>query len=284
MVWAGTIAALILLFVVYQYFVQNAFVTEHVNVTYSSETPGLDSVPKKILLISDLHGRRFGEKNERLIKEIRSIAPEIVLIPGDLFVGRSHNVSAAVEFVKELCALGIPVYYSLGNHESGFKECHPAEYESYLETIQAPSLHVLDNRGIFADEKLFIAGLTIPNACYRKDGRSVAVTAEDIAKIEPSIPEDAFTILLAHTPYYFTTYAMSGAKLVVSGHVHGGIVRLPLLGGVISPQMEWFPKYDSGIYRENDCVMAVTRGLGAHTIPIRVGNRPQLMVLHIDSV
>ena len=89
--------------------------------------------------------------------------------------------------------------------------------------------------------------------------------------------------MLTLRPYYFDTYAEYGADLVLSGHIHGGIVRFPLLGGLISPQMELFPKYDAGIYEKNGTTMIVTRGLGTHFPPIRIANRPELIVLHFSE-
>ena len=88
---------------------------------------------------------------------------------------------------------------------------------------------------------------------------------------------DSFHILLAHNPDYFPRYAEWGADLVLSGHVHGGIMKLPLLGGVISPSLRLFPKYDGGLFEERNSRMILGRGLGSHTIPIRVFNPGELI-------
>ena len=83
-------------------------------------------------------------------------------------------------------------------------------------------------------------------------------------------------LLIAHNPDYFPEYVKWGANLVLSGHVHGGIMRLPVFGGVISPSYRLFPKYDGGIFRENGAVMLLGRGMGSHTLPFRFFNPAQL--------
>ena len=93
--------------------------------------------------------------------------------------------------------------------------------------------------------------------------------------------EESYQILLAHNPEYFETYADWGADLTLSGHVHGGIMRLPVLGGVISPKLVLFPKYDGGHFIRKDAHMVLSRGLGMHTIPIRIFNPAELVLIHL---
>lgn len=92
-----------------------------------------------------------------------------------------------------------------------------------------------------------------------------------------------FHILIAHNPDYFEEYAKWGADLTVSGHVHGGMLILPKLGGLLSPMIKIFPKYYKGIYQKNEQFMLVSSGLGNHTIKIRLNNRPDIAVLHLSS-
>ena len=97
---------------------------------------------------------------------------------------------------------------------------------------------------------------------------------------KPSAGE--YNILIAHNPDYFPAYAEWGADLVLSGHVHGGIMRLPLLGGVLSPALRLFPKYDGGLFQEGGSTMILGRGLGSHTIPIRIFNPGELIVVTLE--
>ena len=97
------------------------------------------------------------------------------------------------------------------------------------------------------------------------------------------VDKSRYNILLAHNPDYLKQYAKWGADLVISGHVHGGIMRLPFLGGIIAPSFKIFPKYSGGLYEEGESKMILSTGLGSHTIPVRVFNPAQLVVLEIDS-
>ena len=103
----------------------------------------------------------------------------------------------------------------------------------------------------------------------------------EVEKLLGSVKEDKFSILLAHNPEYFKSYAKWGADLTVSGHIHGGIMRLPLIGGVISPSLRLFPKYDSGEFEENGKKMILSRGMGLHHIKLRFFNRPEISVIKI---
>ena len=93
-----------------------------------------------------------------------------------------------------------------------------------------------------------------------------------------------FNILIAHNPDYFSTYADWGADLVVSGHIHGGLMKLPVLGGVISPALRLFPEYDGGEYKKGKSTMILSRGLGTHTLPIRIFNPGELVVIRCCKV
>ena len=98
------------------------------------------------------------------------------------------------------------------------------------------------------------------------------------------IPDpEAFHILLAHNPVYFDTYAAWGADLTLSGHLHGGIIRIPGIGGLITPQAQLFPKYDRGLISVNGKYMVVSAGLGEHTVPIRIFNPPQLILITVEG-
>ena len=94
--------------------------------------------------------------------------------------------------------------------------------------------------------------------------------------------EDRYTVLLAHNPDYFKKYSKWGADLTLSGHLHGGLVRFPLLGGMASPGVRFFPKYSGGVYRKNIRHLIVSRGLGTHTIPLRLFDPGELVVIDFE--
>ena len=125
-----------------------------------------------------------------------------------------------------------------------------------------------------------IWGYELPLDYYRR-GRNFTLMTEQVTEALGAPKEGCCNVLLAHNPVYFDTYAAWGADLTLSGHLHGGIVRLPLLGGVISPQMKLFPDYTRGCYTKENHRMIVGAGLGSHTIPIRINNPPELVVIDV---
>ncbi len=129
---------------------------------------------------------------------------------------------------------------------------------------------------------MILRGLEIPLECYKHFGRG-KLSTEQIEDGIGNSCEDGYEILLAHNPTYMKSYVKWGADLVLSGHLHGGIVRLPLLGGVIAPNFIVFPKYSGDLYQEGDTHIVVSKGLGTHTINIRLFNPAELVVLHLQG-
>lgn len=238
------------------------------------------------VLLSDLHNCVYGKENEKLIGAIRDIQPDLVLSAGDMLTakkGRSFHV--ALEFMKKL-AKSNPVYYGLGNHEYRMKiypEDYGTAYEDYMSQIRNSGIHVLDNESVYVDDlNIEITGLSIERRYYKRF-KKTKMEKEYIPSVVGNVKENAFHILLAHNPEYYDEYDEWGADLVLSGHVHGGVMRLPLLGGVISPKLVLFPKYDGGEFNGKNGTMILSRGLGVHTIPIRIFNPPELVVLHLEK-
>lgn len=242
--------------------------------------------PFSIVLLSDLHNMSYGESNSFLLSEIRSQNPEAVFVSGDMLTGqREPQMDAAMVLMKELTKK-YPVYYANGNHEQRMKlhpEHYGENYETYSEAIRSFGVHLLEN----TSEKIEIQrmqmtvwGYEIPAEYYRRTGTR-ELTAGQITEVLGTPQEDSYHLLLAHNPVYFPAYAAWGADLTLSGHLHGGIIRLPFLGGVVSPQMRLFPKYDRGLFEENGKSMIVSAGLGSHTIRLRVNNPPELVVIDL---
>lgn len=257
-----------------------SFVTEHYEADLS-DLPYSEELPGKIAVVSDLHNTLYGKRNETLLNELRDIAPDVVFIPGDLVTNASKNNRVAYTFLTDLInELHIPVYYSLGNHEQKFLKRSPERYRKYVSAIKKLGVHYLDNAFEEYSEHVSIGGLTIPFDCYKKGFGTKPLTVQDVHNCIPNIP-DGIRLVMCHNPVWFPVYEQCGYDIVFAGHLHGGIIRLPLLGGVISPQWKLFPKYDAGKFRIGNSTMFVSRGLGSHTIKFRFRNRPQLMVVHL---
>lgn len=246
--------------------------------------------PVKIAMLADLHNYVYGEHNEILLGEIRKFSPDFVCIAGDMLIGHSQKPYEVAQEVCVVLSKEYPVFYGLGNHEArmrrNIEKVYGTRYEDYMAPILAAGAKVLvdENTEFSVNENKFrIYGYDLPPKYFEKFNRYVFEESqiEDVlGKCEQST--DVYNILLAHNPIYFKQYAAWGADLTLSGHLHGGIIRLPLLGGVITPQAKLFPRYCAGNYHIGEKQMIVSRGLGTHTIPIRFNNPPELSLIYLD--
>lgn len=237
--------------------------------------------------ITDLHYNQYGKGNARLLKAINDCKPDAILIAGDLVVtAKPQKVDVAYQFLSELTKK-YPVYYAPGNHELKWGQaigCSKEFYKTFLENLKKLGVCYLDNESITikkGSDTLIIRGLSLPLRFFAKGKQKVEINVKEMESLIGKTQGDSYEILLAHIPDYFETYVSYGADFILSGHVHGGIMKLPYFGGVISPRYELFPKYDSGIFKKGRTVMFLSRGLGTHTIPVRVFNRPELICVEI---
>ena len=242
---------------------------------------------KKIIFLSDLHNRMYGEENERLLKSIRNQHPDLILIGGDMLVRNDGNsYDKTVHFLAKLPGI-CPVYCANGNHEQKLKELpdkYEQSYEEYKKALTASGIHMLENASetVKLDEvPVKLSGLEIPLGAYARFGKKEL----SLKEITDRIGEhgDDYQILLAHHPGYMKEYLAYGADLILGGHYHGCVVQLPGIGGVISTNFTLFPKYSGGIYQEGEQTAVVSRGLGTHSVPLRLWNWPELIVLELSG-
>lgn len=243
--------------------------------------------PLRAVVISDLHNKRYGRENERLLEAVREQKPDVILIAGDILTAKpGKEIETAVSFLSSLVK-EYPVYYANGNHEQRLK-LYPEKYgdmaKRYGQALTELGIRPLVNAHARLKEYgISIYGAEIDKQYYKRFGKPV-MDAAYLQKTLGKARKEEFTILLAHNPEYFPQYAAWGADFVVSGHVHGGIVRIPFWGkGLVAPSLKPFPKYDGGIFREKDAVMLLSRGLGAHTIPLRLFNPGELWVVELGN-
>ena len=242
---------------------------------------------KKIIFLSDLHNRMYGEENERLLESIRNQHPDLILIGGDMLVRKDGNsYDKTVHFLAKLPGI-CPVYCANGNHEQKLKELpdkYEQSYEEYKKALTASGIHMLENASetVKLDEvPVKLSGLEIPLGAYARFGKKEL----SLKEITDRIGEhgDDYQILLAHHPGYMKEYLAYGADLILGGHYHGCEVQLPGIGGVISTNFTLFPKYSGGIYPEGEQTAVVSRGLGTHSVPLRLWNWPELIVLELSG-
>lgn len=246
----------------------------------------------KFVFLSDLHGYVFGKNNEKLIAAIDEINPDAVICGGDMFTAHAKDGKLKYEpgfdLVKNL-ARKYKVYYANGNHEykvKTFTKEHGNFYDRYRSRLSKEGVIFLENDSVeFADKNIRITGLDLNLEYFRKvvKKRMESGLLERLVGDINEKEKKRFQLLIAHNPQYFENYASWGADLTMSGHVHGGIVRLPILGGVISPSIALFPKYDGGLYRKGDKTMILGRGLGTHTIHVRFFNPGEVCTVNIKG-
>ena len=239
----------------------------------------------KIAQISDLHNAGFGKDNHALINMLKSQAPDIIVITGDMVDSEHTNVEVAVTFAKQAVEIA-PCFYVTGNHEGWLlagedddKE-NKEEYDK-LETalIRAGVRMLHDESVLLEQEGAVIQLIGMDDPTYRM----VAGNAPFKASLQELVSEEYFAVLLAHRPEMVNIYAECGVDMVLAGHAHGGQVRIPFVGGLVAPSQGFLPKYDAGTYTEGTTTMVVSRGIGNSMVPVRVNNRPEIVVVELQS-
>lgn len=249
----------------------------------------------KVIFLSDLHEHLYGERNKELLAAIRKEHPAAILIGGDMLVAKKGKSSATMgitfqnsaEFVDNLQKI-CPLYYVNGNHEQRMKEqteFYGDNYINYRKAFKNKNLTFLENESadlIIGGKEMRLSGLELPMETYEKF-KHPEVSASDITKLLGECPGNKFQILLAHNPEYAESYLAWGADLILCGHLHGGLICLPGGKSVITPQFHLFPKYAGEMTKMGEQSVIVSRGLGTHTIHVRLFNRAEVIVLHMKG-
>jgi hypothetical protein len=267
LVWAALLLAALALFFLWQ---QNGLKTQTVTVTSAALPEAFDGL--RIVHLSDLHGKEFGADSQTILEKINSLDPDLIAITGDL-IDRAEQLEMVPALARGLAAIA-PTYYVTGNHEWAVK------------CVQELKQTLTD---------CGVRGLSNQYEIWEKDGATLAVAGVD----DPNGPADQktgdelrgeidadYTILLSHRDTV-STYANWGYDLVLCGHGHGGVLRIPLLDkGLLGTDRQLFPTIDGGLYGFADGGFCfVSRGLGSNTTPVhlfRLFNRPDLplLILH----
>ena len=232
----------------------------------------------KIAMVSDFHNAGFANDNSRLIEMIKKEDPDIIAITGDLVDSSRTDIDTSIRFVSRLSEIA-PCYYITGNHESWIGD----KLKELEEKLIAENVIILHNEHVLLErdsEKIQLAGIDDPDFIDRD-----TFVQESIEKrqIEETGLNEGYTILLSHRPETFKAYVDEKIDLVLAGHAHGGQFRLPFVGGLIAPNQGFFPKYDAGVYRQDSTAMIVSRGIGNSIIPVRIGNRPEIVIVELTG-
>lgn len=243
--------------------------TEH---TYSS-----DKIPSafdgyKIVQVSDLHDANLGENHSRLVNKVLEVEPDVIVITGDVIDSRRFDLENSLQAVRQLAEIA-PVYYVIGNHEVASNKVQHiySEFES-IGVKPLKNEHVtLEKDG----QSIILAGI--------EDPLMGLPVRQAIEKAYVGVSENQFSVLISHRPEVFKEYVNANVPVALTGHAHGGQVRIPFVGGLIAPTQGWFPEYTAGKYEDGETSMYVSRGLGNSVFPLRIFNRPQLIKLTLSS-
>ena len=241
----------------------------------------------KIVQLSDFHSKGYRNTTEKIISKIKRINPDIIVMTGDMV---SYDMTGTEEFeklVKELSEI-YPIYYIDGNHEHLAEKLIPGEYLYFMEFLRELGVITIKNDYVEiykGNESINLYGVNIPldwpSGVYVN---KLQLERDYVEKTLPEADADKFNILLAHNPIFIKQYSKWGADLVLAGHMHGGIVRIPFTNiGLLSPEREIFPRYAAGKFKVNGSTMIVNRGIGASSFNLRIFNNPEITVITLKS-
>lgn len=232
----------------------------------------------KIAQISDLHNAELGQDHSEIIRILKEEKPQIIVITGDLIDSNHLDMDTAISFVQQAVTIA-PCYYVTGNHEAWIK----VDYQKLEDRLLDSNVIILHDEVVIFErdsESIQLIGLDDPEFSDQDSYIQQIVLSTKLSNLNL---DNRFRLLLSHRSEAFDAYVDNNIDLVLSGHTHGGQFRLPFIGGVVAPNQGFFPKVDAGEYHEFNTTMIVSRGLGNSIIPIRINNRPEVVIVELVS-
>lgn len=269
-------------------FFTGVIVSDNINIKRKKYTIQTDKKVKdtRFVFLSDLHGHEFGNGNIELINKIKASNPDYILVGGDLITCKfSLSMDAVFTLLSKLCK-EYKVYYCMGNHEDRLRwsrDRYGDKYDVLVGKIQEAGAVIVDNDFLYIDDTgIKLSGLCLEEKYYRKTSK-IPLDVKHVDELIKNNNDDSYHIMLAHDPEYYDVYAKSEIDLVLSGHVHGGVMRLPKGYGAIDPRFKLFNPLSWGTRLLNKTRIIISAGLAMHTIPIRVFNPAELTVIDIKG-
>ena len=246
----------------------------HINIDITKYNIKSKKIDKniKIAFLSDLHNRDISYKIKNILDNEK---PDIVLFGGDMV---NEKISKIDSFIKLNKLLKYKKYYVYGNHECKMDIDDFKEYENIINHLD---LTKLNNKKINLSKKIELYGFVSEIEKYLRF-KKLALDKKYIEDNIGKFNKNKFNILVAHNPLEFDSYVDTDVDLVLSGHVHGGEIKLPLIGALFSPDYSLFPKYSEGLYAKKNTKMIVSRGLGySERLPIRILNKAEVVIINL---
>ena len=219
-----------------------------------------------------MHGKRFGSNQSSLVSKIKKERPDLIVVTGDSIDSRRYDETSSIELFSQIRELA-PVYFVAGNHEA-----RSGKFDGFEARLRETGIKLLRNESFYLEKgpsKLLVIGIDDPG--FKN------LSLETISDMITMDEDSSFKILLSHRPELLDLYSKENIDLVFSGHAHGGQIRLPLIGGLLSPHQGIFPEYTSGLYRKENTNMVVSRGLGNSLFPQRIFNRPEIITVILKN-
>lgn len=251
-------------------YVQNGYLVV-THYTYVSEKISEDLAGYRIVQISDLHNATFGKDNQRLVKKIEVLNPDMIVITGDMVDSNRPNVDVALDFATQAAKI-CPTYYITGNHENWLSA---GDNQRLLKGLSDAGVICL------SDET---TDIKVKNSTFTLIGlNDESLRGNTLQNLVKNQDEAQLQILLAHEPQYLEKYAMSKVDLVLAGHAHGGQFRIPFVGGLVAPDQGFFPEYTEGVHVDGQTTMVISRGLGNSVVPLRLFNLPEVVCIDMNG-
>ena len=232
-----------------------------------------------IVQLSDLHNCIFGKDNFGLVKAVSDCRPDIILFSGDMINKHEKHYKTALSVIERIASVA-PCFYGYGNHELIYSKHFTSDCKEYEDALKKLGITVLRDDSVITDISgipFEIGGFTADEKAYTHF-KKLPVYSEVTKRKNPNITG----LLISHNPELYESYEKSGWNYIFSGHLHGGIIRIPGFRGIVSPSGRLFPKYSGGLYRLKNNKMIVSRGLGSHTVKLRIFNPPELVKITLS--
>ncbi len=265
--WIMILLVLIIIIPPWLWWQNNGLMVTRHTVQTKTVSPDLDGT--RIVHLSDLQSKWYGNRQKSLSDKVAGLEPDLIVFSGDLMDANHYDEEAGLTLMEQLVDIA-PVYFVSGNHEHW-----AGTWAQVKDKLVDLGVHVVDGTSLTPEKypDLRIFGLEDPVGTGMND---FIATRQAF-----TLYGDQFNILLAHRPELNHLY--EGFDLVFAGHAHGGQVRLPFIGGVIAPNQGFFPEFTEGLHQVGDTCLVISRGLGNSIAPVRIFNRPEIVVIDLRS-